>query len=207
MEHLSELLSAYVDGELGHADRAQVDQHLAECGACSRELDSLRSLVGLLRKLPERPLPRSFLLGPRPLRRPAALRGDLAGFVRAFSSIAAVLLFVATGLSLGRSGMTVVGPNATRSQTATSTAARPQVAAAPRAAAPAFRPAGGAGHSAAGAQAAPARAAQPLGPQPPAARPAAPSPPGLNIPFMAAELSLLALSAGFAVYSVRWWRR
>src|SRR5215475_3372679 len=37
-----QLLGAYHDGELNHADRARFEQHLATCPSCSAELARLR---------------------------------------------------------------------------------------------------------------------------------------------------------------------
>ena len=51
-KHVTEWLSAYVDGEL-HGSRLQhVKAHLVECEACQLELDSLDRLAGLLQEVP-----------------------------------------------------------------------------------------------------------------------------------------------------------
>ena len=47
-EHVTDLLGAYLDGELGGVNLRQVENHLSECVACRKELDELRSLSGLL---------------------------------------------------------------------------------------------------------------------------------------------------------------
>ena len=50
--HVTEWLNAYLDSEL-HGNRLhQVEEHLAECGACKAELRSLQDLSGLLHKVP-----------------------------------------------------------------------------------------------------------------------------------------------------------
>jgi hypothetical protein len=51
--HVTEWLSAYLDGEL-HGNRLQhVEAHLAECEACRVELESIERLSGLLHEVPE----------------------------------------------------------------------------------------------------------------------------------------------------------
>lgn len=41
-EELRENLSAMLDGELGEAERRELDAHLCACEACRRELDGLK---------------------------------------------------------------------------------------------------------------------------------------------------------------------
>jgi putative zinc finger protein len=50
--HVTERLSAYMDEELGEADRAQVDAHLRGCPACARHLEELRAVDAAARALP-----------------------------------------------------------------------------------------------------------------------------------------------------------
>jgi hypothetical protein len=50
IEHVTEWLNAYLDGELGGLRLRQVEGHLAECAACRHELDELRKLSSLLRE-------------------------------------------------------------------------------------------------------------------------------------------------------------
>ena len=62
---LDETLSALVDDQL-NADAAQSARgHITTCSACRQRLDDLRSVVGLLRALPDVEPPRDFRLGPR----------------------------------------------------------------------------------------------------------------------------------------------
>ena len=56
---LRELLSAYIDGEVSASETLRVEEHLSGCQECQDELASLRSTVGLLRRLPELAVPRS----------------------------------------------------------------------------------------------------------------------------------------------------
>ncbi|HEY8695214.1 MAG TPA: zf-HC2 domain-containing protein, partial [Chloroflexota bacterium] len=93
------MLSPYVDGQTSLPERRAVEAHLGECDLCRAELADLRALKGLLAQLPRREPPRAFVLGPRAVR-PAALSGAFSGFVRAATSIAAALAFLAVGMSL-----------------------------------------------------------------------------------------------------------
>jgi len=60
--HVTEWLSAYLDGELKGNRLQQVEEHLAECTVCQTEMDSLQSLSGLLQSIPtpEFPSPERF---------------------------------------------------------------------------------------------------------------------------------------------------
>jgi len=61
-QRVQEDLSSYLDGRLNERDRARVERHLDECAACRADLATLRQTIGLLRMVPEIPLPRSFLV-------------------------------------------------------------------------------------------------------------------------------------------------
>ena len=50
--HVTEWLSAYLDGELKGMRLHQVEEHLAECEACQKELNSLQGLSTLLQEVP-----------------------------------------------------------------------------------------------------------------------------------------------------------
>ena len=51
-DHVSEWLSAYLDGELHGSRLEQVKMHLAECDACRAELASLETISDLLQEVP-----------------------------------------------------------------------------------------------------------------------------------------------------------
>ena len=55
VDHVTQWLSAYLDGELHGSHLQRVQEHLADCPGCQAELEALRSLSGLLHseKLPE----------------------------------------------------------------------------------------------------------------------------------------------------------
>jgi len=55
-----QLLSAYLERDLGEAERVAVEAHLAGCDACGADLEALRTAVALLRGLPA-PAPPPFL--------------------------------------------------------------------------------------------------------------------------------------------------
>ncbi|HEY5281584.1 MAG TPA: anti-sigma factor [Polyangia bacterium] len=59
-QRATEAFSAYVDGELGPAERAHVDEHLAACMQCRVSLERFRRTVGRLGTL-KRTAPASFL--------------------------------------------------------------------------------------------------------------------------------------------------
>jgi anti-sigma factor RsiW len=45
-------MSAYLDGELASRARARMERHTGECEECLGTLESLRRMLGLLRRLP-----------------------------------------------------------------------------------------------------------------------------------------------------------
>jgi predicted anti-sigma-YlaC factor YlaD len=51
-KHVQEWLNAYYDGELRGHQLHQVEEHLAECELCQKELESLDRLSGLLQEVP-----------------------------------------------------------------------------------------------------------------------------------------------------------
>lgn len=57
---VSNLLSAYLDGELTPGELLRVEEHLRRCHACADEVDSLRQTVALVATLEEVEVPASF---------------------------------------------------------------------------------------------------------------------------------------------------
>lgn len=47
-QHVWEYISAYIDGEVDAALRAEIDKHLETCEICSAVLDSTRNVVVLM---------------------------------------------------------------------------------------------------------------------------------------------------------------
>jgi hypothetical protein len=112
-ERQREQLSAYIDGELSAAERAELERHIPGCPECQEALGELRRVHDLLVALPMPKAPRSFAL-PLDTRLPArpgqpasqqtATRRRRAGLIQWAGAIAATIgLFlllgsVATGL-------------------------------------------------------------------------------------------------------------
>lgn len=61
MAHVSEELSAYIDGQLPAGERERVDAHLKACGECRAELGELQNVSRLMAALPRKPLPAGFM--------------------------------------------------------------------------------------------------------------------------------------------------
>jgi anti-sigma factor RsiW len=57
MKHPSELISAYLDGELKGDELGTLVYHLAECGRCSSELQQIQQVRTAVRSLPMLELP------------------------------------------------------------------------------------------------------------------------------------------------------
>lgn len=92
----AENLSAYIDGELTAAERSRVERHLAACADCRRDVETLQETVALLRRVPLKPVPRSFAL-------PASARAVQARHRRwngAFTAMRAATVTIATMLML-----------------------------------------------------------------------------------------------------------
>jgi hypothetical protein len=97
--HVTEYYTAYLEGSLPDALRAEVARHLDACPRCAEELEAMRALVATLHELPEAPLPADFAAGVRArmadrrparpwlLRLPALAGGTLAAAVLALTII------------------------------------------------------------------------------------------------------------------------
>jgi hypothetical protein len=98
-EWVEESLSAYLDGELTHAEKSRVEQHLQECQACAQNLATLRQTVSLLRELPEKRAPRSFAIRPATVKaqRAAAPPAWGYGLLKGATALAALLLVLLVG--------------------------------------------------------------------------------------------------------------
>ncbi|MBI4669647.1 MAG: zf-HC2 domain-containing protein [Elusimicrobia bacterium] len=49
MTHIDELLSPYLDGELGAVEKEQVERHIAECDECRRRLEELKGVTQMVK--------------------------------------------------------------------------------------------------------------------------------------------------------------
>jgi anti-sigma factor RsiW len=69
--HPGPLLSAYADGELREAERAEVEAHIARCTECARELALIRTMGGMMREMrSETPRPSVWQAVDRKINRP-----------------------------------------------------------------------------------------------------------------------------------------
>jgi len=104
-DELREALGRHLEGELGSAERREVERHLSVCAPCRAELHELRATVELLRVLPD-PEPPADLV-PGVLRRlestaspgPGGLAAGLRAFARGVAASAPIAA-VAAGLVL-----------------------------------------------------------------------------------------------------------
>lgn len=117
---MRELLSPFLDGQVTLEEQALVENHLATCEECARELEGLRWTVGLLHQVPLARVPRSFAV---PAARPAPRRGLLGwltgdwayGFLRSATALATLLLVIVISvdvLGVGRGGLLMQLPAA-----------------------------------------------------------------------------------------------
>jgi len=108
-EHLGELLSAHLDGELTADETARVEQHLADCAECAAELEATRTVRGRLRGAPAVDPPFGFL---ERLSRPAgARRAGRSRWIAAASVVTiAAAWIVVLGLAVAPQRSTVAPP-------------------------------------------------------------------------------------------------
>jgi hypothetical protein len=91
-------LSAYLDERLPPRERDRLDEHLAACSRCRRELEELRVVVRALQGLSHVPVRRSFRLSPeqveatRVAARPTWAHGALGAVAATAAIVFAVLL-------------------------------------------------------------------------------------------------------------------
>lgn len=57
MRHVSELISAFLDGELTLVETRQLNAHLGSCGQCAAELEETQRVRAAIRSLPVLELP------------------------------------------------------------------------------------------------------------------------------------------------------
>jgi anti-sigma factor RsiW len=60
IDHPVELIGPYADDELSPADKLRLEQHLANCTECARELALIRSITEALQRLANQPPHRSM---------------------------------------------------------------------------------------------------------------------------------------------------
>lgn len=120
-----ELLSAYLDGQTSPAERANIDAHLRECGACQAELESLRRTVTLLQAMPRVAVPRAFTLSEAQVgvRRPEPAPNWFGGLARGLGAVAAVLIVALVAFTVLRPEQAPWSPSAQVARVAPTTAA------------------------------------------------------------------------------------
>lgn len=144
-----ELLSAYIDNQLGAAERALLDRRLGAEPRLRAELEEMRAAVDLLRDLqPVRP-PRSFTLDPATAPRPRRvlplawfmqLGGGLAGFALVLLASLQVLTGPVGGMAGAPAPPAAMMSEAAPAPTAADTSAMMQVAEATQAPAATMAP-------------------------------------------------------------------
>lgn len=92
--HLSEALSALVDGELSAGEEDEARAHLGRCPTCAAELEAVRASRDLLRSLPPVEPPASFYVRLAE-REPRSASVQRRGLLVLVGSAAASLIMVA----------------------------------------------------------------------------------------------------------------
>ena len=106
-------ISAYIDGYLEPRKRQALQTHLAECISCQEELEPLRGVVALLRRVPQASVPRSFALSEAPVTRMAWGIRYAAPLRYATATAALLLLAIVVGdLTTGRPSIAAPQPTA-----------------------------------------------------------------------------------------------
>jgi len=59
--HPSEMISAYLDGELSWSEHSQLVDHLERCGRCTAELEQMQRVRAAVRSLPVLELPEGIV--------------------------------------------------------------------------------------------------------------------------------------------------
>jgi anti-sigma factor RsiW len=105
-EHVTDMLSAYIDGTLDEAERGQVRAHLEGCDKCRAEHAEIVATRAMLRAVPAMQAPRAFTLTPEMARkvRPPSL------FERIFVPSNAPRMATASVLSFLLLFFVLVGP-------------------------------------------------------------------------------------------------
>jgi anti-sigma factor RsiW len=93
-----ELLSSYLDGRLKPSDSARLESRLSADPNLRSVLNDLRAARGLLRQLPMRKAPRSFMLTPKMVGKNPPLPRAYPAF-RFVTALATLLLFFTVGLN------------------------------------------------------------------------------------------------------------
>jgi len=115
-----EIMSPYIDGRITQDEKQALESHLASCHECRQELESLRSTVGLLHRIPEVEVPRSFTIVES---KPAAVPSIFGRLCWASAIVALVLVLLSAGDLLHIYPEKSTGPSKQLAITATATPA------------------------------------------------------------------------------------
>jgi anti-sigma factor RsiW len=99
------MISAYLDGELTHAEISQLFSHMGSCGKCVAEMEEMQRVRTSVRSLPMIELPPGLLGTAEPLTIP--LRRNRGFLVGAAAAAVAVVIAVATILTPQPSALSV----------------------------------------------------------------------------------------------------
>lgn len=93
MTHPSEMISAYLDGELHDAELTQLVEHLSGCGRCSADLEQIQRVRAAIRSLPVLELPRGTIPEADPVVVP--LRRNKGLWAGAAAAVVAIVIAIA----------------------------------------------------------------------------------------------------------------
>lgn len=105
MTHPSEMISAYLDGELTRAEISQLFTHMGSCGKCVAEMEGMQRVRTAIRSLPLIELPPGLLGAAEPVVVP--LRRNRGFLVGAAAAGVAVVIAVASLLTPQPSALSV----------------------------------------------------------------------------------------------------
>lgn len=94
MSHPSELISAFLDGELHGSELGRLAEHLSGCGRCSAEMEDMQRVRTAVRSLPVLELPRGLVPEADPVVVP--LRRNRGVWAGVAAAVIAVVIAVAT---------------------------------------------------------------------------------------------------------------
>ncbi len=105
MTHPSELLSAYLDGELTQSEIRQLLDHMSRCGACAGDLERMQRVRSAVRSLPVLELPPGLLGDAEPVVVP--LHRNRGLWVGAAAAVVAIVVTLAALLTPPPSALSV----------------------------------------------------------------------------------------------------
>lgn len=92
MIHPTELISAYLDGELHGSELTQLMDHLSRCGKCSAEMGQIQGVRSAIRSLPVMELPQGLIPEADPVVVPLRRQKGMWAGVAAAAVVAAIAL-------------------------------------------------------------------------------------------------------------------